>query len=195
MKRMHVFGGAFLALALAGAAAPPHITPTVVLKKQADMIKETVPGAKHFFLRTVDIGKADFRRIQREGDFKPEDDQMKFYYGTDAAGKNAGVVLFPQVNTQHGPLEVGLTMNADGTVRDAVVTKATVETKPWVLQAVKAGLMKRFRGMRAGDDPAKALQGLSGDELGKMPYYMAEVAAQTVGRGLVLYDVLYAKGK
>jgi hypothetical protein len=204
MKRMHGVVGALLALALTGASAPshatpammpPHITPTVVLEKQADLIKETLPGAKQYFLRTVDIGKADFGRIEREGGFKPEGDRVKFYYGKDGAGKEAGVVLFPQVNTQHGPLEVGLTMNPDGTVRDAVVTKATVETKPWVLQAVKAGLMKNFEGMRPGDDPAKALQGLSSEELGKMPYYMAEIAAKAVGRGLVLYDVLYSKGR
>ncbi len=194
MKRNHLLGGTLVALVLTGAAAP-HITPTVVLKKQADMIKETVPAAKQFFLRTVEIGKTDFERIRREGGFKPEDDRMKFYYGTDASGRNAGVVLFPQVNSQHGPLEVGLTMNADGTVRDAVVTKATVETKPWVLAAVKAGLMERFRGMRPGDDPAAALQGLSSDQLGKMPYYMATLAAETVGRGLILYDVLYGKEK
>jgi len=192
MIRTHRFSGPILALVLLGAA--PHITPTVVLKKQADAIKEAVPDARHFFVRTVDIGKADFDRIKDEGDFEPEDDEMDFYYGTDAAGANAGVVLFPQVNTQHGPLEVGLTMNPDGTIRRVVVTKATVETKPWVLRAVEAGLTDGFRGMRPGDDPTAALNDLSRADLGQMPYYMAGVAAKAVRAGLALYDVLYAEG-
>jgi hypothetical protein len=179
-------------LALTGAVRR-HITPTVVLEKQADMIRATVPGATRFFLKTVSVGKGDFDRIRTEGGFEPEEDQVKFYYGQDASGKTAGVVVFPQVNNQHGPLEVGLSLNPDGSIREAVVTKATVETKPWVLTAVKAGLMKRFRGMRPGDDPTRALDGLSKQELGEMPYYMAGVAAQAVKRGLVLYGVLYPR--
>ncbi len=190
MKVHQVFGGALVALVLIGAT--PHITPTVVLVKEADLIKRTVPAA-HYFLRTIDIGKADLATIEKKGGFEPDGDKVKFFYGTDASGKKAGVVLFPQVNTQHGPLEIGLTMNDDGTVRNATVTKATVETKPWILEAVKAGLMKRFQGMRFGDDPARALRGYSSGTLGDMPYFMAKVAAEAVKRGLVYYAVLYAK--
>ncbi len=173
------------------AAARPHITPTVVLQKQADMIRATVPDATQFFLKTVDVGRADFEKIRAEGDFEPEDDAFKFYYGKDASGNVTGVVLFPQVNNQHGPLEVGLSMTPDGAIREAVVTKATVETKPWVLAATKTGLMKRFEGMRPGDDPMSALDAASASELGEMPTYMAKVTAKAVARGLVLYHVLY----
>ncbi len=196
MKRHRTLAATLLALAamptLTGAAWR-HITPTVVLQKQADMIRASLPGAKQFFLKTVEVGKADFERIRAEGDFEPEEDQVKFYYGKDDSGNVAGVVLFPQVNNQHGPLEVGLSMAPDGTVREAVVTKATVETKPWVQAAVKAGLMKGFAGMRAGDDPTRALSGVSAAAIGKMPYYMAGVVTQAVARGLVLYDVLYTR--
>ncbi len=191
MQRYRMLGGALTVLVLIGAT--PHITPTVVLVKEADLIKRTVPASR-YFLRTVQIGRADFAKIRQEGGFEPDADKVKFFYGTDSSGKKAGVVLFPQVNTQHGPLEVGLTMNDDGTVRNATVTKATVETKPWIMKAVQAGLMPSFRGMRYGDDPARALRGLSADSLGAMPYYMAEVAASAVQRGLVYYDVLYARG-
>jgi hypothetical protein len=170
-----------------------HITPTVVLKKQADMIKESVPAAQ-YFLKTVKIGKADFQRIHTEGAFEPDEDQVKFYYGQDAGGSVEGVVLFAQDNTQHGPLEVGLSFGPDGVVTHAVVTKATVETKPWVQAAIEAGLMKRFQGMHPGDDPDAALKGLSKEDLGEMPYYMAGVAAAAVKRGLVLYRVLYSTG-
>jgi hypothetical protein len=196
MQRRRIFVAlvsAVLPAMVLGGATRRHITPTVVLEKQADMIRTTVPGATQFFLKTVSIGKGDFDRIRTQGGFEPEEDQVKFYYGQDAGGQLAGVVVFPQVNNQHGPLEVGLSMNPDGTIRQAVVTKATVETKPWVLTAVKAGLMQRFQGMGPGDDPSTALQGLSKAELGEMPYYMAGVTAQAVKRGLVLYGVLYPR--
>lgn len=176
-------------LALGGAAM--HITPTVVLHKEADVIRSTLPTAKQFFLHKVTIGKADLARIKQEDDFEPDDPEVKFYYGNDANGALAGVVVFPQVNTQHGPWEVGLTIGPDGTVTNAIVTKATVETKPWTEKAIKAHLMDHFRGMRPGDDVTRALESLDRSALGKMPYYAAEKVTQAVGRGLTLYQVLY----
>jgi hypothetical protein len=174
---------------LGGAAM--HITPTVVLHKEADVIRSTLPTATQFFLRKVTIGKADLDRIKQEDDFTPDEPEVKFYYGNDANGALAGVVVFPQVNTQHGPWEVGLTIGPDGTVTNAIVTKATVETKPWTETAIKAHLMDHFRGMRPGDDVTLALKSLDRDQLGKMSYFAAEKVAQAVGRGLTLYQVLY----
>jgi hypothetical protein len=68
-------------------------------------------------------------------------------------------------------------------------TTATVETKPWVLEAVTSGLMKKFVSMRPGDDPRRSLGGTQ--RLSGMPQYMAELIATAVGRGLVLYGTLY----
>jgi hypothetical protein len=194
MKRHRILVASLLAPATVSAlsgAVRLHITPTVVLQKQADVIRATIPGATQFFVRTVNVGRSDFERIREEGDFEPEEGDFKFYYGQDTGGNVVGVAFFSQVNNQHGPVEVGIAMNPDGSVRDAVVTKATVETKPWVLTALKSGLTRRFRGMHAGDDARAALDGLSRSELGEMPYYMASVVTRAVEQGLVLYDVLY----
>lgn len=169
-----------------------HITPTVVLKTQADVIKETVPGAAQYFARTVKIGRDDLSRLRTAADFTPDDPDVKFYYGTGADGATRGVVLFPQVNTQHGPLEVGLTMASDGTISSVIVTKATVETKPWVLDALRSGFTQQFRGLRFGDDPARALAGVDRNALGAMPFYFAQVTTEAVKRGLAFYGILYA---
>lgn len=177
---------------LMGTAALPHITPTVVLKAQADVIRETVPGAAQYFAKTVKIGREDLARLRASADFTPEEPDVKFYYGNGADGALRGVVLFPQVNTQHGPLEVGLTMAADGTVRSVMVTKATVETKPWVMEALNSGFTRGFSGMRFGDDPARALAEVDRKALGAMPYYFAEVTTLAVKRGLAFYGILYA---
>ena len=175
-------------------AAAPHITPMVVLTEQADVIRRTLDDADEFFVRTVEIGRDALASIREEVSFELEDPEYNFYYGTDMAGLVVGVVLFPQANTQHGPVEVGLTLDRDGAVMSAIVTKATAESRPWVTKAVESGLMEGFVGMRHGDDTERALAGVSSSELGSMPYYFAEVTAEAVERGLVLYDALYAAG-
>ena len=177
-----------LVLLLAGAR---HPTPSVVLVKQTDLIRTTLGGATQFFVRKVTIGKDDLARIRREVDFSPEDPSVPFYLGKTAEGTLAGVVLFPQVNTIHGPIEVGLTLGSDGSIISAVVTKATVETRPWVEEAAATGLMKRFQGMKYGDDVKRALEPLAPGKIGQMPYFEAQVIAATVRQGLVLYHTLF----
>ena len=181
-----------LALLLAGAR---HPTPSVVLVKQTDLIRTTLEGATQFFVRKVTIGKDDLARIRKDVDFSPEDPSVPFYLGKTAEGGLAGVVLFPQVNTIHGPIEVGLTMGPDGRIASAIVTKATVETRPWVEEAASAGLMKRFQGMKYGDDVKQALEPLSPGKIGQMPYFEAQVIAATVRQGLVLYHLLFHEGR
>jgi hypothetical protein len=169
--------------------AARHPTPTVVLVKQTDVIRTTLPAAQQFFVRRVTIGKDDLAQIRRDVAYTPEDPNVSFYLGK-TAGKVAGVVLFPQVNTMHGPIEVGLTLSPDGAVTSAVVTKATVETQPWVQEATAGGLMKRFQGMRYGDDVKQAIAPLSG-RIGQLPFLEAEVIASAVKQGLVMYHQLF----
>jgi hypothetical protein len=179
-----------VALAAAALGAAAHPTPKVVLVKHADFIRQTLPSAQQFFVRTVSIGKEDLAAIRKASDFTPDDPDVQFYLGQSEDGKTVGVVLFQQVDTPHGPIEVGLAFGPSGSIAHAQATTATVETKPWVQEAVATGLMDRFVGMRQGDDPHKALQGLDG-RLGALPRYMAELIATAVGRGLVLYSTLY----
>ena len=191
MITLRRFGGAVslaLSTALLGAAA--HPSPKVVLVKHADYIRQTLSGATQYFERTVDIGKHDLAAIRQHSDYTPEDPDVQFYLGQGAGGAPVGAVLFQQVDTPHGPLEVGLTFGPDGTISRAMVVTATVETKPWVQEAIATGLMGRFTGMKQGDDPRKALDAVQG-KLGGMPAYMAELIATAVGRGMVLYSTLY----
>ncbi len=138
----------------------------------------------------MSIGKQNLATIRKTSDFTPDDPEVPFYLGQGHGGAPVGVVLFQQIDTPHGPLEIGLTIGPDGAVTAAEVTTATVETKPWVHEATAAGLMKGFVGMRQSDDPRKALATV-GRKLSGMPEYMAELIATAVGRGLVLYGTLY----
>ena len=119
-----------LALAAMVLGAAAHPTPKVVLVRHADFIRQTIPGAKGYFVRTVTIGKEDLATIRKAGDFTPDDPDVQFFLGQGDGGATVGVVLFQQVDTPHGPIEVGLTLGPDGAIADAAVTTATVETKP-----------------------------------------------------------------
>ena len=182
-------GGLALGVSTALLAAAAHPSPKVVLIKHADYIRQTLV-AKQYFVRTVDIGKQDLAAIRQKSDFTPDDPDVEFYLGQDDGGAPVGVVLFQQVDTPHGPLEVGLTFKPDGSIARAGVTTATVETKPWVQEAIATGLMDKFTGMKQGDDPAKALGDVQG-KLGGMPQYMAELIATAVRRGMTMYATLY----
>ena len=51
--------------------------------------------------------------------FKPQyeehaDPDVQFFLGQDGDGRTIGVALFQQVDTPHGPIEVGLTFGPDG---------------------------------------------------------------------------------
>jgi hypothetical protein len=180
---------ATLAVTVTALAAAAHPTPKVVLLKHADFIRQSTAGAQQYFVRTVSIGKDDLASIRRQGDFTPDDPDVQFFLGQGAGGKTVGVTLFQQINSPHGPIEVGLAFGPAGAISNAVVTTATVETKPWVLEATASGLMKRFVGLKPGDDPRQLIQGARG--LSGMPQYMAELIATAVGRGLVIYRTLY----
>jgi hypothetical protein len=179
------------ALAVLPLLVARHPTPTIVLVRETEVIRATLDRATQFFVRKVSIGRDDLAQIRKEVDFSPEDPDYKFYLGKTADGSLQGLVLFPQVNTPHGPIEVGLTVTPDGVITSAIVTKATVETKPWVEEVVATGLMKRFIGLRYGDDVSGALNSHPGDEMGSMPSWVAQVIATAVHHGLVVYHVLY----
>lgn len=187
-RRLTLMAAAIAAPLMLAAAA--HPTPKVMLVEHADAIRASLGDAQRFFLRKVTIGQGDLAQIRKSVDYTPEDNQVEFYIGKRADGNDVGVVLFPQANTMHGPLEVALAMAPDGTIRKVTVTMATVETKPWVEEAVRSGFLNDFQGMSATDNPATAVEKLKG-KIGKMPYYEAEVTAAAVKRGLALYSVLY----
>jgi hypothetical protein len=100
-----------------------------------------------------------------------------------------GALTFVRVDTPHGPLEVAVSFGTDRTVRGVVVTKATVETKPWVVEALAAGLTDGYRGLRATDRPA-ARAGIKG-RAGAMAAYIAQEIDKGVARALAAYGDFY----
>ena len=174
--------------ALTTVALEAHITPQVILRTQADVIRAALPNAARYKVTTVQISKPQLAALEDHAHYRPNTDAVKFYSGEDATGRNLGTVVFPQIDTQHGPIEVGVAVDADGHVTAVMVTRATVEMKPWVFEVEASGALKQLTGGQASDPPRK----ISGGALGAMPGYVADAIATAVFRGLALVATLRA---
>ncbi len=165
-----------------------HITPVVVLVKRTDAVQALLPGADAYFAREVHLSATDAHRLHEEVDWSPEDGVLTFYLGK-AGPAAVGALVFVRVDTPHGPIEVAVGFTSQGTVRGVIVTKATVETKPWVLEAVHLGLTDHYRQLKPSATPggAAALTG----QAGSLAVYVAGEVDKGVARALAAYAAFY----
>lgn len=114
---------------------------------------------------------------------------MLTFYNGRTAGKDVGALVFIRVDTPHGPIEVAVSFAPDRTVHGVIVTKATVETKPWVMEAIAAGLQECYRGLTENAMPAgeTAVRGHTGE----LATYIAGEVDKGVARALVAYRYFY----
>jgi len=171
-------------------AALLHITPTVVLVKRQDAVAHLLPGADQFAAREVHVSSADSRRIHDAVGWEPPDGMVTFYVGKHQ-DQVAGALMFMRVDCQHGPLELAIGFDPSGKIRGVEVTKATVEMKPWVLEALRAGLTDAYRGLAPDQAPAGAAK--VKPRIGAMPGYMAELVDKGVMHAAAAYRLFYGR--
>ncbi|TMI95160.1 MAG: hypothetical protein E6H01_14550 [Bacillati bacterium ANGP1] len=172
--------------AVAGALL--HITPTVILEKRPEAATRLAPGADAFFAREVHLSDPDAHKLHEAVDWSPEDGLLTFYTGKRGANV-VSAFLFVRVDTPHGPIEVAVGFDPAGAVRGVEITKATVETKPWVLEALRAGLTDAYRGLKPGQTPGGASR--VRDKVGQLPAYIAGEIDKGVARALAAYGAFY----
>ncbi len=161
-----------------------HITPTVVLVKREDAVRRLLPEATSFTAREIHLSDADAHKLHEAVDWSPEDGVLTFYSGHRDA-KVVGTFVFIRVDSPHGPIEIMVVFQPDGAVRQVEVTKATVESKPWILEALKAGLLQAYAGLPLDGTPA-GVDALKG-KVGSMPDFMARQVDKGVERALAAY--------
>src|SRR5438445_10869818 len=181
-----------LPMRLAAIAAVLHITPAVVLVKRPAAVQALLPGADAYFAREVHLRTPDANRLHKAVDWSPEDGVLTFYVGRTGSAA-VGALEFVRGDTPHGPIEVAVGFTPQGTVRGVIVTKATVEMKPWVLEAVAAGLTNHYRELKPGEVPrgAAALAG----HTGSLAEYIAGEVDKGVARALAAYGTFYRTAK
>jgi hypothetical protein len=169
-------------------AAVLHITPTVILVPRPEAVARLTPGAEAFFAREVHLSHADAHRLHAAVDWSPDDGVLTFYTAK-RGGAPVGVLTFVRVDSPHGPLEVAVGFDAAGAVRRVEVTKATVETKPWLLEALRAGLTDAYGGLRPGTAPAG--EAAVRAKVGSLPAFIAGQVDKGVARALAAYGAFY----
>lgn len=172
----------------AAAAALLHITPTVVLVKRQDAVDRLLAGADQFVARELHLSSADSKRLHDAVGWEPPDGVVTFYLGKKQ-NQVTGVLAFMRVDCQHGPIELAIGYDPRGTIRAVEVTKATVEMKPWIVEALRAGLTAEYRGMAVSAAPAGAAK--VKPQIGAMPGYMAELIDKGVMHANAAYRLLY----
>jgi hypothetical protein len=172
----------------AAAAALLHITPTVILVDRPEVVSRLLDGADRFTAREVHLSSADERRLHDAAGWTPPDDVITFYLGK-RADRVEGVLVFMRVDSPHGPMEVAVGFDKAGAIRGVEVTKATVETKPWIMEALRAGLTDQYRGLASTASPAGAAA-VKG-KVGAMAAYMAELVDRGVTHAGAAYRLFY----
>jgi len=170
-------------------AALLHITPVVVLVKRPDAVQTLLPGADAYVASEVHLSAKDAHRLHEGVDWSPEDGVLVFYGGT-AGTTSVGALEFVRVDTPHGPIEVAVGFTPQGAVRGVVVTKATVEMKPWVLEALAAGLTDHYRGLKPGGEAPGGAAGIA-SRAGNLAVYVAGEVDKGVSRALAAYGGFY----
>ena len=174
----------------AAAAALLHITPTVVLVKRQDAVARLLPGADQFTARELHLSSTDSKRIHDAVGWEPPDGVVTFYVGKQQ-GQPSGALIFMRVDCPHGPLELAIGYDPRGTIRGVAVTKATVEMKPWVLEALRGGLTDSYRGITTEQTPSGAEK--VKPNVGSMPAYMAELIDKGVMHANAAYRLFYGR--
>src|SRR3989442_525902 len=182
-----------LLMRVAAIAMMLHITPAVVLVKRPDAVEALLPGADAYTARDVHLSDVQpvcvhVAQVHVAVDWSPEDGVLTFYKGK-AGSVLVGALEFVRVDTPHGPIEVAVGFTPQGTVRGVIVTKATVEMKPWVLEAVAAGLTSHYQGLKPGDSPERAAAIAS--QAGNLAEYIAGEVDKGVARALAAYGAFY----
>jgi hypothetical protein len=170
------------------AAALLHITPTVVLVKRPDAVAHLLPGADRFTARELHLSSADSKRVHDAVGWEPPDGMVTFYVGHHQE-QVTGALLFMRVDCQHGPIELAIGYEPNGKIRGVEVTKATIEMKPWIIEALRAGLTNEYRGMAISAAPSGAEK--VKPHIGAMPGYMAELIDKGVMHANAAYRLFY----
>jgi hypothetical protein len=157
-----------------------HVTPNVQLLKTGDFLKQALLGATSFFERRIPLkaleGKAFSGPVSEES--------ARLYVGRGVGGRLIGSVVFLWVPSRHGPVRIGVSFDAEGFVRQAVVTDVASEALACVRPLLAAGAMEGFQGLSA--DASLRPETVAPQVIGSMSRYYAKVLAEGVARAMAI---------
>jgi len=165
---------------LCASAALAHVTPNVELVRRGDFVKQSLPGAAHFFEEQLMLSGPDGAAIRKATGWTPTEEEVKIYVGRDGAGRVAGTVIFLWIASEHGPVGIGVAFDERGVILRAAVTDVGTEPLAWVRPLLIAAGMDIFARLPADATPDAAR--IAPDVRGTMSRYYAKVIAEGVAR-------------
>jgi hypothetical protein len=181
-----------LTLWLGLGSALAHITPPVVLLSEQDAVRGMTGGATKFFVREVRLTPEERGMIRQQWGWSPEDDLYRFYLGRGAAGQLVAAVIFLTEFTIHGPVRVAVSLNPDGTVKDAKVVELTEETLPWLQVLLDQNLVQDYVGQDSRGNFALGGR-FAATHIDSMPHFYGQIVASLIQRAAILFDVTVLK--
>jgi hypothetical protein len=180
-----------LAILLLPPALSAHISPSVTVVARGEFLRQSLPGAAHFFEKRMLISGPQVASLRRETGWVPSEENTKVYVGRDARGELVGTVIFLWLSSQHGPVGLGVGFAPDGRIRRVAVTDMGSEPLAWVRPLIDAGGLAAFETLAPGaaPDASRIAPAVSG----AMSRYYARVIAGGVARAQALERVVAAK--
>jgi hypothetical protein len=171
---------AALAAFFCACAASAHITPNVELVRRGEFLRESLPGAVHYFEKQLMLSGPEGAAIRQATGWSPSEEDTRIYVGREEKGELVGTVVFLWVPSAHGPVGLCVAFAPDGVIRRAAVTDVASEPLAWVRPLIEAGAMQVVVGLAPGGalDPSRVAPAVTGS----MSRYYARVIAQGVGR-------------
>jgi len=181
-----------VAAVLCAASALGHVTPNVELLRRGDFVKQSLPGAAHFFERQVMLSGPDGAAILSATGWTPTEEEVKVYVGRDEKGGLVGSVVFLWMPSEHGPVGIGVAFDRQGMILRAAVTDVGTEPLAWVRPLLSSGGMDVFTGLPvdASPDPFRMAPSVRG----AMSRYYAKVIVEGVKRARALERLVMRAG-
>ena len=159
-------------------ALEAHVSPTVVLVRRGDFVKESLLGATKFFEKT--LSAPAIAAVRADTGWTPSADDAKVYVGHEGGGRLVGSVVFLWIPSQHGPLSLGVAFSPDGKIRRATVLEVGTEPLAWVRPLLVDGSLGGVEGLALSQAPDPTRIGPLA--AGAMSRYYAKVIALGIAR-------------
>lgn len=180
-----------LSLALVIVAAWAHLTPSVVLLSERDVLASQHAGAKKLSLREASLSADERKLIQSTYGWRAGDELHNFYMGRDDAGKLLSASVFMTDATMHGIIRVAVGLTPDGRVKSAEVVEFAEEVYAHMKPLIERGFTKKYVGLGIGSsfEPPPA----SASGVDAMAQHYDAIVGRMVQRAVILYNVLVTK--